>query len=448
MYKDKIYLAKNGIEVKYRHKNRKYDFDHVIFVFSGFMNRKIAIYDFENALNECPCDVIWIDDDFLGDFSYYLCKNMDFDIEHAVQEFIFEKIKELGVNKDKVTFTGFSKGGSAALYHAIKCDIDNIVITVPQMNIGNYIAENWPRVACHMMGQNYGSVNKRFLNNLILQSIRNDRKIYRNIYLLTSESDIQYATEIKPYLSDFDKYNNFNLIKTFSSFVREHNQVTAHHTALLLGIYYSLATELVPRYGNGKNNFYGAQLHENPKPSGEPYIDLRVAKIEQEKLFLEGISVLKGYNFDNYSDVSYSLILKGNRFTLEVPLAKDHKPRLTRDLFDGKYLSVYDKGNFTTYQRKGLDLVELKADIERENIKINKGWEDGKEKQSKEKMMKGGEFQLCIKIRLSIGVEKTIPLTSKKSLAESCNEICSIYQKDNYVYLRILENTNYVKTDC
>ncbi len=415
MFKNEIFFAKNGIEVKYRHKSRKYDFDHIIFVFSGFMNRKIAIYDFENALNECPCDIVWIDDHFFGDFAYYLCHNMNFDIECAVQEFIFQKIKELGVDKSKITFTGFSKGGSAALYHAIKCDIDNIVITVPQINIGDYISENWQRVSYHMMGQNYGAVNKRFLNNLIPQLIRKDKKNHRNIYLLTSESDVQYKTEIEPYLLDLDKYDNFNLIKTYSSFVREHNQVTAHHTALLLGIYYSLASELVPRYGNGKNNFYGAQLHENTKPTGEPYIDLRVAKIEKDQLFLEGISILKGYNFDNYSDVHYSLVLKGDGLVFDFPLAKDHKPRLTKDLFDGKYLSIYDKGNFTTYQKKGLNLSELK-----------------------EKVAKKGDFQLYIKIKLSLGKEETIPLTSKKTLAENQNSTCNIYQKDNFVYLKII----------
>ena len=64
-------------------------------------------------------------------------------------------MKELGMEKDQVTVTGFSKGGSAALYYGLKLGIRNIICAVPQIYIGNYIDNNWKHVAEHMMGKSY-----------------------------------------------------------------------------------------------------------------------------------------------------------------------------------------------------------------------------------------------------------------------------------------------------
>ncbi|MDA3978224.1 accessory Sec system protein Asp2 [Gallibacterium sp. AGMB14963] len=136
---EQTYQAGNGQIIKYRQKAAKYDFNHLLVVFSGFLHAKPGNYDFANALNDCPCDVLWIADDFQGMYTYYMCINQDFCVEKAVQEFIGVKLDELGLTWKQMTFTGFSKGGSAALYHGLKFGVKNIVITVPQINVGSYI---------------------------------------------------------------------------------------------------------------------------------------------------------------------------------------------------------------------------------------------------------------------------------------------------------------------
>lgn len=372
MYLEQTYIAKNGIKVRYKHKKSKYDFNHIIFVFSGFLNAKPGNYDFANALNDCPCDVVWIGDNFEEMYTYYLCVNMDFKVENAVTEFIHHMLGELNLSLNQATTTGFSKGGSAALYYGLKLNFPNIVITVPQLKIGSYVNNRWKHVAKHMMGEYYNSVNITFLDNLLPRLLKQDRKLERNIYLLTSESDEQYKTEIKPYLLDFAKYNNFNLLKSYSVFVRTHNQVTNHHTALLLGIYYALATEATPRYNNGEVNFFGSQLFGNPNPSGEPYVDLRVLKLDKERLFIDGVALLRGYDAADYSDLDYVLILKNNKREddIQLPLAKGNQPNLTRSLFDGKYLTIYDKSVFTTLRYEGVDLSELPKGIYQMFIQI------------------------------------------------------------------------------
>lgn len=368
---EQTFKAANGINVIYRHKPNKYDFKHLIVVFSGFLNEKPGNYDFINALSDCPADVIWINDNFHGMYSYYLCRNMAFDIRDAVEEFIRLQIAQKNLRPENITFTGYSKGGSAALYHGLNMGIKNIAVSVPQMKIGSYVNQNWKHVATHMMGEAYQNIHIDSLDKLIVNLLKKETDFDKNIYLLTSEADIQYENEIKPYLSDFEKYRNFNLLKTYSAFVREHSHVTSHHTALLLSIYYALASEAVPRFGNV--NFFGSQPCPKPdKTNAEPYVDLKMLDYKDQTLFLEGVAVLKGVHIQEYSDINYELVLENTRNGRQYTktLAKTHRSHLTRELFD-QDLVVYDKGWFTTYQYKGVDISDIPDGTYRLHIKIS-----------------------------------------------------------------------------
>lgn len=367
------FTASNGVEVTYKQKKNKFDFKHLIFVFSGFLNKTPGNYDFINAMSDCPAEVIWINDSFDNMYTYYLCVNMDFKIEEAIKEFMMQKIQERNLSYSQVTTTGYSKGGSAALYYGLSMGIKNIVTTVPQMKIGSYVANNWKDVASHMMGKNYQNAHINYLDKSIVKLLKQEKDFNRNIYLLTSEADIQYNSEIKPYLEDFAKYDNFNLMKSFSVFVREHNQVTSHHTALLLSIYYALASEATPRFNQGEVNFFGSQ--PCPKPdsnSKETFVDLRTFGLKENTIFVEGVAIIRGTHLQEYSDVDYHLIFteKNSKKEYIKPLAKTHKPHLTRELFDGSFV-VYDKGWFTTYQYKGINISDIPKGTYQLSININ-----------------------------------------------------------------------------
>lgn len=403
MLQELIYKASNGISVIYKQKKNKFDFKHLIFVFSGFLNRTPGNYDFGNALNDCPANVIWINDNFSGMYTYYLCMNMDFAVEDAVTEFIYHKINELNLTFDNVTVTGFSKGGAAALYYGLKLPVANIVTTVPQTKIGSYVAKNWVHVAEHMMGK-ITPTRIAHLDKLIIQKLKQDKKLDRNIYLLTSVVDIQYSTEIEPILDDLRKYANFNLLKTYSCFAREHNQITSHHTALLLGIYYVLSSEATPRFNNGEVNFFGIQPLPPKEITGEPFVDLRRAEIKDNLLFVDGVAILRDYDLVEYADVEYQLIFKSDKKEIVKNLAKTHKPQLTRELFDGKNLVVYDKGWFTTYQYKGVDISDIPA----------------------------GKYSVHIHIMLS-DKKVCVPLKTRLNNIET-NDKCSLIIRNNFVY--------------
>ncbi|MDA3978225.1 hypothetical protein [Gallibacterium sp. AGMB14963] len=234
------------------------------------------------------------------------------------------------------------------------------------------------------------------LDKMMSNLLKQDAQLDRNIYLLTSEADIQYPGEIVPYLDEFKKYANFNLLKTHSIFVREHSQVTSHHVALLLGIYYSLASNGIPRFVNQSVNFFGKSLDSDKNPSADPIVDLRSCNIIKGKLFVEGVGILRGLPASEYQYIDYALILKPissiSAKKIELKLAKSNRPGLTKEFFDGEHFVIYDKCWFTTYQFTGVDINQVP----------------------------NGEYDLYLKIKQA-NIEKILPLNSKKGISAQDN---------------------------
>lgn len=404
--KEQVYTATNGVKVKYKHKPSKYDYNHIIFVFSGFNNPLPGKrWDFINAMTDCPCDVIWISDDFEGMHTYYLCIDMDFKVEEAIKEFIGFQTHSKELDFDHITLTGFSKGATAALYYGLKLNISNLVLTIPQVSIGSNVDLSWQDTAKHMMGKNYTNMHMKYLDNLIPNLLKKDSKFDRNIYLLTSEEDVQYKVHIEPILPDLEKYSNFNLLKSHSLLVRQHRDVTVHHTPLLLSIYYALASEAIPRYSKGKVNFFGNQSLATNNLSLRPFVDLKSFSVKEKVIYIEGVGIIRDWHTDKWSDISYELIIEGEK-TYYKNLAVGHRPALTRQYYKNRAV-VYDKSWFTTEGYKGIDISDIPM----------------------------GTYNLYIKMSIE-GTEKTCKLTSLDNI-QCDNEKISFVSNDLENYLTI-----------
>ena len=345
----------NGVQIKYKYKQRKYDTQHIIFVFCGFGSASMFTYDFENALQDCPAHVVWIKDDFNDCCAYYLCQNMDYSIEQAVITFIENMLTRYDLDRSCCTLAGFSKGGSAALYYGLKYHFINIISTVPQFHIGSFANREWPHVLKHMTG----TANKKsitLLDTLLPQLLLNDNFLEKNIYLLTSEADYQYEGEIKPYIDTFRKYHNFNIFMATSQLIREHNQVTSYHVPLLLGIFYSLSQGAIPRYGDCKLIADNTLFSRPVKP--QPVALLKRIAVTGTLIFPEGIAVLKGVSCGEYQDIQVDLVFKNEEFEEVFRIAKAHRSILSRQLYAGGFVN-YDKGWFCTPKFQGLNLQGL-----------------------------------------------------------------------------------------
>lgn len=363
--------ASNGITLHYTMRDHYYDFNHTLLVFSGFprsdaLARPLGDYDFGRALRDYPGRIVWIDDFFNDAYGYYIASGGGLDPADAVQEFIAYLREEYDLSSGDFTATGFSKGGSAALYHGIRAGIRNIVITVPQIRIGSYVHEAWPKVAPSMMGEGYSEDDCARLDAVIPNLVCDVEDKNRHIYLLTSRVDPQFEEEIVPILPSLEEYSGFHLIETASAFVRRHNEVTRHHTSLLLGLYYLLANELVPTFDGALLKFEGRVGEMKAlEPSADPVAVLNLERLEMEGslLHVEGSLVLMGYPQERYADARYTLILQGegekeHRFQLGSLL----RPELTRTYNKDTELCIpYDTAYFATMGRKGIDVDDVPA---------------------------------------------------------------------------------------
>ncbi|MEB7557578.1 accessory Sec system protein Asp2 [Kluyvera cryocrescens] len=361
----------DGIDIIYKIKNRKYDNNHLVVVFSGFGDGRFFTYDFINALSDSPATILWIKDDFFSMCSYYICRGLDFSIETAVYKFIYEMMLELHIDKNNCTLAGFSKGGTAALYFGAKYNFKNIIATVPQFNIGDYIRSDWPDVAKHMMSE-VSLRNTLLLNSLLRDVLDKDENLDKNIYLLTSIADLQYKTEIKPNLLYFIKYRNFNLFYAKSLLVTEHNQVTSYHVPLILGIINSLAQGAVPSYGYSE--LKGDMRIGNSRDYGTPVAILKKIPLKNNVIFPEGVSLIKGLPCPEFSDIEVDIILSNDKEQLSFSLGKRNRSALSRMFYDGGYVN-YDKGWFCTNKHLGIDLSLLPVGVYSASLKISCGGE-------------------------------------------------------------------------
>lgn len=241
---------RNKIPVHYRFSPAKRDCRHLLIIMSGFNIPDSTIYDF-NMMEHCHSAILWIKDDFHSLPAYYLCHEMNFEIEQGVSLLITGTIDF--VKPENITILGASKGGSMSLYYGIKHKIKNIITAVPQFNIGSYVAQGyWEHVGKSMMGE-VTKQKVKLLDLLIINQLIKDKNKKSNIYLFTSPDDKQYVSEIEPNLPYLREYKNFNLIETYSSFATEHNKVTAYNINVILSIVYQLENNITPAFGHIQN---------------------------------------------------------------------------------------------------------------------------------------------------------------------------------------------------
>ncbi|MFC7304269.1 Ig-like domain-containing protein [Streptomyces monticola] len=213
-------------------------------------------YGFSNGvLDELGANVLWIRDQFEGQRSYYLCKDMDFSLERSVQALIGNVMKALDLTPDDCTLMGVSKGGSAALYFGLTYGYRDVIAIAPQFAVGTYVHEIHPKVARFMTGGTPAPEAVRRLDALLPGTVRATAHKDTNVYLVSSVQDEQYTTQVEPFIGLFDDYDNFNFILSDSPFIADHTEVTRRNLPAVMGIAALLAEGVAPRLGQVRNGF-------------------------------------------------------------------------------------------------------------------------------------------------------------------------------------------------
>lgn len=347
--------------VQYVFSPAKQDRKHLLVIFSGFG----LDYDFYGAtLDGCRSNILWIKDNFKGENTYYLCVNQDFSVEDAVIDLINMTLEKLSITEKQCTLSGFSKGGSAALYYGLKYNFSNILASCPQIKIGSYLKNNWPSKVEHIFGT--GSTNETvdFFDSLIPNLLDKKNISQKNIYLITSVNDEQYSEQIKPFLSNFIKCNNFNLVDTNSTLAWQHNKVTKYNVPLILSIIYAHGEGVFPHFGYVSNGTPENEVKDYEgtlkkiQSKNEAIAKINRVKLDSNIFYPDGIALVKGYECNSYEKIKHKLLFVSENESYEYPLGKLLNKDLSYQYFESVFCD-YSAAQITSIGQKGIDISGL-----------------------------------------------------------------------------------------
>ncbi|MGW6244227.1 accessory Sec system protein Asp2 [Streptomyces roseolus] len=348
------------VPVEYRFRPGDADNRHLIVVFSGFAAP--GGYHFAGrSLNDLRANVLWIRDHFDEHYSYYMCRDMTFDIEASVLALIERTVAGLGLTRDQVSLLGVSKGGSAALYYGLKYGYRNIVSVVPQFLIGDYVRDR-ANTGRYMLGQDMHQVHVDALNAAIPDMLKARGGEGHHIYLFTSEADEQYPVEIEPHLQLFWNCPGFNLIRTRSELVREHGEVSGYNLPLISSVLHALGEGAAPHLGFVENGAPPVdELTRRGHHAALRQADTMVAVLNQQDLranYLQvsGHAFLMGDAPYGEHGITKSLIVEGGGRSWEYPLATT-QAKHTHSLYFDRYGAVYPQGGFEPTEPNGIALT-------------------------------------------------------------------------------------------
>lgn len=366
----------DGFTFKYILKNRSYDTNHLIVVFSGFGGKSVFNYDFLKALQSNRAYVLWIKDDFFdnGLATFYLdpIAQSEKKLEKAIIKFLYKILAYLNLNKENCTLLGCSKGGAGALFYGIKYNFTNILVSAPTILVGSSVASKKStesrKNAEFMLGKDVDRLSVQKIDSLIVDNLNNDTELDKNIYLLSSKADRRHTKQVEPFISTFIKYNNFNYIESTSVLVRKHQDVTTHNAPLILGILNTLAFNLKPFFT--KNVAYGDAYDKVAEITKDPVLDIKILNLDTDgSLYIEGVYFLRGLSCSNYSDLSYTLKFNSYENSYEIGLDKDNKPIITKSYYKDAFVN-YDKAYFCSKEYKGINTSNIKPGTYRLSISI------------------------------------------------------------------------------
>lgn len=353
----------DGVKISYLFQPAKQDRKHLVIIFSGFGSKSSISYDFiGESAQSCRSNILWIKDSFNEECSYYLNTIYSDKVEAAIFGLISDFIIKLGINKNQCTLVGFSKGGTAALYYGLKFEFSNILASCPQFHIGSYVKNNWPLVANNILKN--GNVD--YFDNLLPDLLKVDSLTDKNIYLISSPNDLQYSSEIEPYLPYFYKYSNFNFIFTKSKLAWQHNKVTRYNLPIILSILYAHGEGIRPKFGLINNDEPSSSMDSihlrNLQEKNEVVSELFSCSIENGLLHIKGVSFIKGYECQDYSKIKHTLILSGKNSCYKFPLGKNINKEINYIYFENVYCD-YSSAEFTTPGHKGIDISNIQRDV-------------------------------------------------------------------------------------
>ncbi len=214
------------------------------------------LYNYTKFLSNINVNRLFIEDTCGESGCYYLCENMNFEVEETVIELIESIIKKYNIKRENVITLGSSKGGSVALYYGLKYGFGHIISAAPQTRIAYYLNKRRPSMLQYMVGEDLAKENLEVMDSIILEQVKPECK--SEITLLTSKNEPQYKPHIIPLLEAFEKAN-VNADVYYDPRIVKHRDIATYFPNFLVRHILRIINETVgitpPSFDHNSNSF-------------------------------------------------------------------------------------------------------------------------------------------------------------------------------------------------
>lgn len=162
-------------------------------------------YNYRSSLKNVDAYRLYILDDFGSQGSYYFADHRDRTIFNAVQDFITETARQLGVNRMNITMLGTSKGGTAAIAHGLRLGAGRVVAGAPQYLPGSYLKGAAPNILSFIAGAD-DKESVAWLDRLIPESLGEFSRD-TSVSILVGENDSHLKIHVRPFMEFAEREN-------------------------------------------------------------------------------------------------------------------------------------------------------------------------------------------------------------------------------------------------
>lgn len=207
---EKVY--KGVKDVNYFYMPPETESNKLIVIFSGFNGQeakgKPASYNYVKPISLVDTHRLFILDSYDGHPCYYLGKNKLLDYEVSTISLIYSFANDLGINPKNIITCGSSKGGTAAIYFAMKYTLGSAVVGGFQFEVGSYLKNVTFYARERVLKLITGGVNdshEAYLNSFYYNFFKSVKYNNTNLYIHGGSGDPHYLNHVKPFLRLMDE---------------------------------------------------------------------------------------------------------------------------------------------------------------------------------------------------------------------------------------------------
>lgn len=220
----------------------------------------------------------------------------------------------------------------------------------------------------------------KWLDSAIIDNVKSDQKLDKNIYIIASECDEYYEyNEFGNYSQYFNKYKNFNDINVRSVLCQKHNQVTNYALPLIISILNAASLGVNVVIGKNVSTESGVtdralrERYKNEQIKEKTIVaELNKFDMKEARIYPEGVAFIKGVDCPNFGifrkELVFNRLCDGQRIKVRIGSVVDDY--CSFKYFDSIWVN-YKIGGFASLKNKGINVSDLSTGCYKLTMLIN-----------------------------------------------------------------------------